>query len=61
MWMSLKAATLWKRLVKKYICSPSFSGLHTKMLTLCSHVVAMRNRGDQGLNIHNLWKLSQTS
>lgn len=41
MWMSLKAATLWKRLVKKYICSPSFSGLHTKMLTLCSHVVAM--------------------
>ena len=41
MWMSLIAAT--KRLKKLHVgfCSHRFFGLHTKMLNLCSHVVAM--------------------
>lgn len=55
MWMSLIAATLWKRLVKKKkkqlhvgILFTLFSGQHTKLSILCSNVVAMWSRVDQG-------------
>lgn len=60
MWMSLIAATLWKKTCKKtkkqlhvgVLFTFSFSGQHTKLSTLCSNVVAMWSRVDQGPGIH---------
>lgn len=54
MWMSLIAATL-RRKKKTATCRNFvhilFSGQHTKLSTLCSNVVAMWSRVDQGLQI----------
>lgn len=54
MWMSLIAATLWKKTCKKKNGKKTatcrnyvhilFSGQHTKLSTLCSNVVAMWSR-----------------
>lgn len=57
MWMSLIAATLWKKTCKKTATCRNFvhilfSGQHTKLSTLCSNVVAMWSRVDQGPGSH---------
>lgn len=62
MWMSLIAATLWKKTCKKKTATCRnfvhilFSGQHTKLSTLCSNVVAMWSRVDQGPGIHVVTK-----
>lgn len=63
MWMSLIAATLWKKTCKKKKTATCrnfvhilFSGQHTKLSTLCSNVVAMWSRVDQGPGIHVVTK-----
>lgn len=66
--MSLIAATLWKKTCKKKQKKTAtcrnfvhilFSGQHTKLSTLCSNVVAMWSRVDQGPGIHVFTKAVQ--
>lgn len=64
MWMSLIAATLWKKTCKNkktqkkkqlhvgILFTFYFLVKHTKLSTLCSNVVAMWSRVDQGPGIH---------